>query len=172
VPTVPTVPTVPSVPTTTPAGAPTTTASPSSTPAAAGNEVTGTVYIDGDRSTTKGKKEEGRPGVTVNLLDSTGKVVATTTTDGNGNYSFSVPPGDYVVEIMVPGDSEVTTSVSQPITVAANGSQKAADFGLAISGDSLAFTGPRNDGLTTLGASMVLAGALLLLQGRKRRRKA
>jgi len=44
--------------------------------------------------------EAGVPGVTVQLLDSTGAVVATTTTDTNGEYLFTgLTPGDYKVHI-------------------------------------------------------------------------
>jgi uncharacterized surface anchored protein len=43
--------------------------------------------------------------VTVQLKDSTGTVVQTTTTDANGNYTFNnVPAGNYtVVETNKPG---------------------------------------------------------------------
>ena len=43
------------------------------------------------------------PGVEVTLIDSDGNVVATTTTDTDGNYSFTdLPSGDYVVVISTP----------------------------------------------------------------------
>ncbi len=42
-------------------------------------------------------------GVTMQLLDTTGKVIATTTTDANGNYSFdTLPPGTYGVHEVQP----------------------------------------------------------------------
>ena len=43
--------------------------------------------------------EPGLPGVTVRLLDTSGNVIATTTTDTSGNYSFVVPAGNYLVEV-------------------------------------------------------------------------
>lgn len=49
------------------------------------------------------------PGVTITLQDSSGRVVATTTTDGSGNYAFNgVPPGNYtVIETNKPGYLDV-----------------------------------------------------------------
>ncbi len=68
--------------------------------------VTGRVWIDNkaangldDGNTTEG----GVIGVTVNLLDSAGKAVATTTTGADGIYSFTgLEPGDYQVEVIEP----------------------------------------------------------------------
>jgi uncharacterized repeat protein (TIGR01451 family) len=43
------------------------------------------------------------PPVTVNLLDGSGTVIATTTTDASGNYLFDLlPPGDYAIEVVLP----------------------------------------------------------------------
>ena len=53
--------------------------------------VTGTVYIDRDRNGTLGAGDGGLAGVTVRLVQGStcsGTVVATTTTDANGNYAF------------------------------------------------------------------------------------
>ncbi|MCD4687226.1 MAG: hypothetical protein K8S97_14960 [Anaerolineae bacterium] len=49
--------------------------------------------------------EPGYGGVTVNLLDATGTVTLDTTTSavGTGAYQFTVDPGDYIVEIVLPG---------------------------------------------------------------------
>jgi len=44
--------------------------------------------------------EAGIPGVVVELLDGNGNVVATTTTDANGEYLFTgLVPGDYTVHL-------------------------------------------------------------------------
>ena len=54
------------------------------------------IDLDGDGEQDAG--EPGLPGVVVTLKDATGAVVATTTTDANGNYLFTdVNPGDYTV---------------------------------------------------------------------------
>eukprot|EP00903_Cladosiphon_okamuranus_P000629 g627.t1 len=47
--------------------------------------------------------EPGVEGVTVNLKDETGAVIATTTTDGTGFYEFTgLVPGDYSVQFVLP----------------------------------------------------------------------
>ena len=54
--------------------------------------ITGSVYIDRDGSGTLGTGDGAIPGVTIRLVlgsNCSGTVVATTTTDASGNYSFS-----------------------------------------------------------------------------------
>ncbi|MCX7818841.1 MAG: DUF2341 domain-containing protein [Kiritimatiellae bacterium] len=61
-------------------------------PAAIGDRV----WLDTDRDGVQDPGEPGIPGVTVTLYDGSGNVVATTTTDGSGNYLFDqLVPGDY-----------------------------------------------------------------------------
>jgi len=66
-------------------------------PAAIGNKV----WLDCDMD---GKQDAGEPGVggvTVKLLDSSGNVVGTTTTNANGDYQFTgLRPGSYSVEFV------------------------------------------------------------------------
>ena len=73
--------------------------------------ISGTVFYDVDTDGTyepdgndmmpgNSDDETGIGGVTINLVDAGGNVVATTTTDANGDYSFpDVPPADYTVEV-------------------------------------------------------------------------
>ena len=64
----------------------------------------GLVYRDGDRNETHGATEKGYANQTVELRDKDGKVVATTTTDENGAYSFTkLPAGDYTVKVVKDG---------------------------------------------------------------------
>ncbi|MBF1736954.1 MAG: carboxypeptidase regulatory-like domain-containing protein, partial [Trueperella pyogenes] len=66
--------------------------------------IAGNVYRDSNRSESKDATETVFQGVTVNLVDASGNVVATTTTDANGNYSFSkLPAGDYTVKVVKDG---------------------------------------------------------------------
>jgi hypothetical protein len=50
--------------------------------------------------------ENGIGGVCVNLYDSTGALVAQTTTDSNGYYGFNVEAGNYTVEFLKPPEME------------------------------------------------------------------
>ena len=64
----------------------------------------GLVYRDGDRSESHGTDEKGYANQTVELRDKDGKVVATTTTDADGAYSFEkLPAGDYTVTVVKDG---------------------------------------------------------------------
>ena len=57
-----------------------------------------TVWFDANNDGIQDPGETGVAGVTVNLLDANGNIVATAVTDANGDYEFTVPPGTYQVE--------------------------------------------------------------------------
>lgn len=64
--------------------------------------------LDGD-----GIQDVGEPGlaaVTVVLLDAIGNPVASTTTDPAGAYSFTVTPGTYEVQVVIPAGWEATAA--------------------------------------------------------------
>ncbi len=61
-----------------------------------------TIYLDADGNGTQDAGENGIPAVDVNLYDETGTLIATVTTDANGNYLFpDLPQGDYTVAVDV-----------------------------------------------------------------------
>src|SRR6185436_14615827 len=61
------------------------------------------VWVDTNRNGQQDVGEPGIPGVTVNLLDSTGTTVLQTTLTGAGGiYGFTVAPGTYIVEFVSP----------------------------------------------------------------------
>jgi hypothetical protein len=110
------------------------------------NSISGTIWNDVDADGTLDGGENGRyEGVTVVLRDSDGNIVATTTTDSNGDYSFAgLPDGTYTVDVtdsgnvlnglwhstgLNPGDDN--NSQSDPYTVTVSGGQTnaTADFG-------------------------------------------
>ena len=107
----------------------------------ANNSINGTIYRDGDRDGRKGDTEGRYSGVTVQLLDASGNVVATTTTDKDGKYSFEhLPDGTYSVKVVKDGvlaDADQTgdpdnklDNASQPITLDENNPTKGdVDFG-------------------------------------------
>ena len=67
--------------------------------------ISGTVFLDSDKDGCFETGESGISNVTIQLLDSSGVVVATDTTDSSGAWSFSnITPGKYsVVEIQPTG---------------------------------------------------------------------
>jgi uncharacterized repeat protein (TIGR01451 family) len=70
----------------------------------------GTIYSDADGDGSNDSGEAGLAGVPVTLYDSGGNVVATTTTNADGSYSFEgVPAGTYTVVVNDDG-----TATGQP----------------------------------------------------------
>ena len=76
-------------------------------PAMLGNRV----WLDDDADGIQDAGEAGLGGITVNLLDSGGATVATTTTAADGTYLFTgLAAGDYRVEFVVPGTHLVSSA--------------------------------------------------------------
>lgn len=111
------------------------------------NTISGTIWTDRDADGIQDAGELGRyAGVTVVLYDLLGNIVGTTTTDANGNYSFTgLPAGTYVVDVTddagvlagtwhTLGDQNQATdgtSKADPYTVSVTGGQtvNTVDFG-------------------------------------------
>ena len=71
------------------------------------------VWIDANGNGQQDSGEVGKSGVTVNLCNSAGVVVATQTTDINGNYLFTgLVPGSYAVQFVAPTGFTLTTKDS------------------------------------------------------------
>ena len=65
-----------------------------------GGSIGDRIWNDLDRNGVQDANETGVPGVTVVLRNDRGAMVATTSTDANGNYRFGeLPPGTYTVEV-------------------------------------------------------------------------
>ena len=106
--------------------------------------VTGTVFTDANADGVQEKGEAGLTGQTVNLVNASGSVIATTTTAANGTYSFTgVAPGPDTVQVVAPAgdkfsppgasttltDSTVSASGSSAVTVT-SGSTSTVNAGL------------------------------------------
>ena len=90
----------------------------------ANNSINGTIYRDGDRDGKKGDTEGRYSGVTVQLLDKDGKVIATTTTDKDGKYSFEhLPDGTYSVKVVKDGALTDTDQTGDPDSKLDNASE-------------------------------------------------
>ena len=90
----------------------------------ADNSLSGTVYRDDSRNGDQDGTEPGYSGVTVQLLDASGNVVATTTTDANGTYSFSkLPDGSYSVKVVKDGELADTEQTEDPDATKDNASE-------------------------------------------------
>ncbi|MDO4887746.1 MAG: SdrD B-like domain-containing protein [Actinomycetaceae bacterium] len=112
------------------------------------HSISGTVYDDADSSGSPGDQETGIGGVTVELRDSDGEVVAEAVTAEDGAYAFDrVPAGTYTVVVVggdgspldgfVPtGDPDSRTDGRTEVAVGANAPRVAGvDFGYAAGAD-------------------------------------
>lgn len=103
------------------------------------------VFEDKNADGVQGASEPGIGGVSVNLKDTAGNVVATAVTAGNGSYGFDVAPGTYTVQVVAPGfvvspqgqggnpalDSNIdSTGNTAPVTVGAGQTNNTIDAGL------------------------------------------
>jgi len=68
------------------------------------------VFLDENNNGINDPGEPGIEGVTVNLLDEALNIVETTTTDANGNFLFTTPPGTFTVEFVPPANLSPTQS--------------------------------------------------------------
>lgn len=104
---------------------PSATSSASPTPAPI-YSISGKVYIDSNKDGNIDNKEPDYKGATINL---TGDKSSVTTTDSNGNYSFTgLLAGTYTVTIATPVGYSTTTSSSSNINLSKN---QTVYFGLA-----------------------------------------
>ncbi len=77
--------------------------------------ISGNVYLDQNRDKTKDGGDIPQSGITVNLVDASGTVVATTTTDADGNYSFTgLGDGTYTVQVDKTGPLASTEQTEDP----------------------------------------------------------
>ncbi|MCK6373166.1 MAG: carboxypeptidase regulatory-like domain-containing protein, partial [Zoogloea sp.] len=107
------------------------------------------VWLDSNKNGVQDAGEAGVAGVTVKLLNAAGTVVATATTDANGNYVFSnLTPGSYSVQVVAPtgytfttkdaaaatdltdSDVDQTTGKTATVTVASGENNTTVDAGL------------------------------------------
>ena len=123
--------------------------------------MSGEVFDDAHDDGTLDSGDAGLAGWTVQLLNSLNKVVSTTTTDSNGDYSFNdVGPGIYsIAAVAQPGYIQTAPS-SGPITISATSGATLSgqDFG-EFKSVSLAVSD-----LTTTPASGLQSGMALVVQ--------
>ncbi len=73
--------------------------------------ISGTVYADWNSNNELDGGEPGFAGITVTLYDEDGNIVAVTTTDENGDYTFGdLPPGTFTVVV---NENDLPTQYSQ-----------------------------------------------------------
>ncbi|WP_426954437.1 SdrD B-like domain-containing protein [Muricoccus radiodurans] len=145
--------------------------------------VSGVVFTDANADGIQGGADAGRTGVTVQLLNAAGAVVATTTSGTGGAYSFTgVAPGTYQVQFVSPtgtvfspqdqgsndavdSDANVTTGRTASFTVASGGSVTNLSAGIyaPVSVSGTAFTDANGDGIQGTGEAGIAGQTVQLL---------
>ena len=103
-------------------------------------KVSGTLYEDSNDDGIFDENEPRLPaGITVNLLDEDGNIVATTETEADGSYSFeNVADGNYTIQVDttdIPDGYTLTTANDVKITVAGDGVLKDFGFDAPVAGN-------------------------------------
>ncbi len=146
-------------------------------------DVGSTVWMDDDGDGEIDTGEEGIAGVTVELVDATDTVVATETTDANGDYLFvDVLPGVYTVRIVESSlpddigatyDRDGTADLETVVTLVGGTAILDANFGFQ---DTLPNTGADLRQIAGFALMVLAAGWLLLMalpqNGRRREQAA
>ena len=80
--------------------------------------LSGNVFLDQNADGVKEAGDTNVPGVTVELLNASGAVVTTTTTDSNGNYTFgNLYPGSYSVQVVAPSGDAIDPATGASATL-------------------------------------------------------
>lgn len=106
-------------------------------------EISGQVFADANGDGQLGRREDGVRGVTLELLNDEGQVVATTKTDSRGRYRFTsfAETGDYQVRLTIPGGMQATTEGVKDVLISRGGvARGGVDFGLRRQSSRLAAT--------------------------------
>jgi hypothetical protein len=114
--------------------------------------ISGTVFFDANDNGRQDRGESGVAGLTVQLQDTSGNVLATTRTDRNGNYTFTQlsgpagnveiasgvsATGDYTVVLILPRALQQTTPNPGPIHISRGGiNVTGVNFGVDTGGSS------------------------------------
>jgi peroxidase len=99
--------------------------------------IEGIVFQDLNGNGVRDLGEPGVAGIVVNLLDDSGNVIATTTTNAQGHYSFNdqtgIPgTGNFTVMVMVPTGEHATTVTTHTVHIGRGGlDYDAENFGIA-----------------------------------------
>lgn len=90
----------------------------------------GLVWHDVNKNTTKEASEDPIPGITVTLYNSAGVVVAHTTTNSQGEFTFNnLPAGEYIVRETDGSDYPLSTTANTRWVVLSNGTPAPIEFG-------------------------------------------
>jgi hypothetical protein len=160
-------------PATTPTGAPSPTVS-TTLPKTGTGALEVKIFVDNNQNGKQDGNDIALPNVTVEVRNSAGLVVATSTTDSTGMVIVNnLPADDYTVIIVsgVPAEYAYLTNPSITVKVlAGQTSRPKAEFRLTSASVELAFTGTNSAPLGAIGIITTMLGVLLLAAARRPRK--
>lgn len=126
--------------------------------------INGHVYKDIDRDGTRDPEDTPIPGVVIELYEN-GTLIATTTTDADGNYSFTdLPSGNYTIRETQPDGYGSSTPNEVQVNLTP-GVEQSVDFGETVSTMSgHVFVDANNDGIRQPGEAPI-EGVVVTLTG-------
>ena len=128
-------------------------------------KMTGTVYLDQNGDGSMAATDAGLAGVTVNLLNGLGGLVASTTTLADGSYALTAAAGSYTLQVVAPtGDLFSGAGGSFAVNLAGNQAGPNAGVYAPTSFSGVVFTDNNDNGLMD-GADKGLAGVTVKLLG-------
>ncbi|MBS7669565.1 MSCRAMM family protein, partial [Croceicoccus gelatinilyticus] len=128
-------------------------------------KISGYKYHDDDGDETTTDDQTGWEGVTIDLLDDGGNVIATTLTNANGYYEFKdLVPGDYSVREVLPDGSYNLTDITVDLNGNVSGFDVTADFANTLYGMISGTKYEDSDGdINTTGDRVVWSGVTITL---------
>ena len=117
--------------------------------------ITGFVWNDLNENGLQNDGENGIPGVTVTLSDGNGNEVATTTTDANGNYSFSDVKSDNY-ELIFDASNDPVVGNNFEVTLQDVGSDERFDSDISQTTNDVSFEFDAADGNADYDAGFTL----------------
>jgi hypothetical protein len=121
----------------------------------------GRLYSDRNADGRQNFREGGLSGVTVNVLDESGAVLMTTTTNRNGDYRFAgIQVGDYTLQPVVPTGWALTTAATVTMDVTRGMQFSNLNFGLQRAGGMVHANGFESLGLGRADSSSLQADVL------------
>lgn len=110
------------------------------------SEIRGRLFIDANANGRQDRAEAALPGVTIELLNDRGDVIASTVTNSRGCYQFTsfTETGDYQVRFMVPDRLRATSATTRDVLISRGDETIAGvNFGLQMAGRPKSTNPPR-----------------------------
>lgn len=128
--------------------------------APATSTITAIVFNDTNGDGVQDNGETGVAGVTVNLLNNSGAVIATTTTNAQGQYTFTEPSGTYTVQVVPPSGTSISVQAGGAAAGSGGGGPGSTNYVNPSNGSSTTLTLVGGQSGITVDAPLYTPGAI------------